>query len=1106
MKIKRTLALALTFAIVMSLLVFPSSAAGFGDTNGHWAEAAIDRWSGYGIVQGDGVNFRPYASMIVGDFAIVLNNLMGYTVRAENSFADLTGNEYYADAVLRLKAAGILEGDGVNANARETITRERATVLLARALGIQPVENASLSSFVDGSTAADWSAGYIQAMADKGIIQGVGNNTLALARSIDRASVMTILDKSIAVYVNEDGTAVTGTQNGIVLVAADNVTVENAVISGSLLVAPAAAGKLNVTDTTVENVILNSGVSATLKGVETGTVSIEAAGAAVALNDVNAAAVAINAADAEVRADGSTIADIEVNAESAAVTVSEVTVENVVLAAAGVALTVENGSNVSDIAVNGANADVKVNDATVSNVALNAAAPSVSLGNGAKVKTIGVAAQADGAKVSVAQGAKADTLNTAANNVTVSGAGKVSSVNVTAGEGVKVETEGTKVTVGDNASDVVAGGETVKPGESVTTENKPSGGGSTGGSSGGGTTTTTVSGIYGVRPVDQDEPENEVKDIQVNAKATKRSDEDFVRIALSTDKAVPIHKNAADAMGAWVGLAFEAPEGVTGFSYYFGAEENSGSVLTGNGTAEADSTIGDKKYAVFFINASSIAPKTFIELQWEGGEVTRYQVDLSGVQLEEVLKPEIVTSTHEMPSGVASTDTGLSFDGSTAAMENGKTEATSLTQDEVSKMGGGGEYTVYYTVPKAGLEFDAVVRTINGGKANEWKIDSNTGADDGSGWWTVDETNYYFKWGAVYAVKDENGIYRMKDDGRFDYTLKFLKAGNVVAEHAFAVDFSNYTIQGPAEATADVSTQWQEDWTEGEYPSAGQQIHRDEAHELELTAVLSQAEVNAMDGQFVEYWTLKGVPEFNSVKRTLIREGQEPISVTMKLEGGKLDNEDGRYAKVDDTTYLKLGAYFAEKGEDNVWTMRGNGDYTEELVFMNEGVVVATAEKTIAMSGVSVEKPHELIAKAFTQWQESWSSLSGFNRDEDNEFDFENGVTVSQEDLSKETVAEAGGDKVSYVVYVEIEDLPAEATKLQRTVTRGGETVKGSELALTAFTDDGSGAQANGKWYLKFGTGFAKKVEGVWTKSYEGDAVEAIAFMDDQGILEPQAL
>ena len=200
---------------------------------------------GYGIVQGDGVNFRPSASMIVGDFAIVLNNLMGYTVRAENTFADLTGNEYYADAVLRLKAAGILEGDGTNANARETITRERATVLMARALGIQPVENATLGAFVDGSTASDWSAGYIQAMADKGIIQGVGNNTLALARSIDRASVMTILDRAIAAYVNEDGATVTGAQKGIVLVAADNVTIENADISGSLLVAPAAAGKLS---------------------------------------------------------------------------------------------------------------------------------------------------------------------------------------------------------------------------------------------------------------------------------------------------------------------------------------------------------------------------------------------------------------------------------------------------------------------------------------------------------------------------------------------------------------------------------------------------------------------------------------------------------------------------------------------------------------------------------------------------------------------------------------------------------------------------------------------------------------------------------------------
>ena len=114
-------------------------------------------------------------------------------------------------------------------------------------------------------------------------------------------------------------------------------------------------------------------------------------------------------------------------------------------------------------------------------------------------------------------------------------------------------------------------------------------------------------------------------------------------------------------------------------------------------------------------------------------------------------------------------------------------------------MGGGGEYTVYYAVPQAlgeedTLQFAKIARSINGGAWNTWSISSQTGAQDGSGWWTKDESHYFFKWGAVFAQQQEES-WQMVDGGRYDYVLSFLdEADNVVATCTFSIDLSGYTI------------------------------------------------------------------------------------------------------------------------------------------------------------------------------------------------------------------------------------------------------------------------------------------------------------------------
>ena len=86
------------------------------ELDGHWSQSAFERWHGYGIVEGDVRGMRPDDAITAGEFAALLCRAMGYTDTVDNPYADLKGDEWYAPYILRLTAAGILEGDGVNCN------------------------------------------------------------------------------------------------------------------------------------------------------------------------------------------------------------------------------------------------------------------------------------------------------------------------------------------------------------------------------------------------------------------------------------------------------------------------------------------------------------------------------------------------------------------------------------------------------------------------------------------------------------------------------------------------------------------------------------------------------------------------------------------------------------------------------------------------------------------------------------------------------------------------------------------------------------------------------------------------------------------------------
>ncbi|MEG2214280.1 MAG: S-layer homology domain-containing protein, partial [Oscillospiraceae bacterium] len=417
MKSKRSLALLLSVAMVISMLLMPAAAAEtapisakpvFTDTAAHWAEKAIDRWSGYGIIKGDAGAFKPDADMTRAELATVLTNLLRLSVKAENTYADLVGTEWYAGGILKCTSAGIMKGDGKNCNAMAPISRQEATVMIARALGVKAAETPDLSAFKDAASVATWAVGYVSAMAKSGIINGVGDGMLAPTTNINRASVMTILDRAITDYINKPG-EYTITSTGLVVVTVPNVVLKNSKLNDLLVAEGVGEGDFTLNSTKVAG-------NATVRGGGVNSFVVMGASdmGSITISKVDGAVRVSVQGDAQVRVifidDGKD--DVFIEGKVGAVTVSTDTPVTL------------RGADVKTVTATGENADITVDRTSkVETVASSSANTTVTVAG--TVTTVAGTKEAEGMSVNVSKGGTATNVVTAAPNTTLANDGKV---------------------------------------------------------------------------------------------------------------------------------------------------------------------------------------------------------------------------------------------------------------------------------------------------------------------------------------------------------------------------------------------------------------------------------------------------------------------------------------------------------------------------------------------------------------------------------------------------------------------------------------------------------------------------------------------------------
>ena len=218
----------------------------FQDVTGHWGQAAIEKWSGYGIISGYNGQFRPDDSITRGEMAVILDNLMDYQVAGNNRFSDLASGKFYTDAILKANASGIIKGDGVTVRPLDKITREEAAVMMSRAFAV--AGKAGATGFADDSAISSWAKEAVSGMETKGFVSGYAGKFDPKA-SITRAAAITMINNIVKAYYTEAGTY-TENVEGTAIIKVSDVILKGVTVSGNLIIAE-GVGK---GDATLDNV------------------------------------------------------------------------------------------------------------------------------------------------------------------------------------------------------------------------------------------------------------------------------------------------------------------------------------------------------------------------------------------------------------------------------------------------------------------------------------------------------------------------------------------------------------------------------------------------------------------------------------------------------------------------------------------------------------------------------------------------------------------------------------------------------------------------------------------------------------------------------------
>lgn len=157
------------FAALFSMIVLISSigtasAVKLSDVEGHPAQQAIEALVDAGAISGcpDGT-FKGELSITRAQFALILNQYLGFSSTDAEAFSDVPAGKWYSDAMLTARSAGYIVGTGDNMGCPTyNITRQEAFTMVAKLYG--------LAAAGEAAGVADWAQSPVAALIGANVI------------------------------------------------------------------------------------------------------------------------------------------------------------------------------------------------------------------------------------------------------------------------------------------------------------------------------------------------------------------------------------------------------------------------------------------------------------------------------------------------------------------------------------------------------------------------------------------------------------------------------------------------------------------------------------------------------------------------------------------------------------------------------------------------------------------------------------------------------------------------------------------------------------------------------------------------------------------------
>ncbi len=223
----------------------------FTDTGSHWAKNQInylvskDVLNGYKQSNGTYI-FKPDGTVTRAEFIKMLDETFGLTATIGISYSDVKTSDWFHSYFSKAAAQGYLLNYGTSVNPNGQLTREEATTLLVRYLGIQDGQKSPASTFVDYNQISSHFQGPVMAAVYAGLINGYnekGGTYFKPKGTLTRAEALTILYRAAgAIYKTSAYSKDSGAPDTNTTITKGDITVSGMILGGRVIITEGASG------------------------------------------------------------------------------------------------------------------------------------------------------------------------------------------------------------------------------------------------------------------------------------------------------------------------------------------------------------------------------------------------------------------------------------------------------------------------------------------------------------------------------------------------------------------------------------------------------------------------------------------------------------------------------------------------------------------------------------------------------------------------------------------------------------------------------------------------------------------------------------------------